>query len=153
MYGHVVYSAIIPYGDKKLRVNFRGGVIKALRGSEPATYTTDSEAYQEAIEGSAGYKKGKIKLVRKVLVGSAEDGTLPATTEADEAEAGTTVIVDEVISDESVPTTAYDGVRNKQQAQAVLTGEPYGVSLSDISTKASILAKAEELGISFPNWK
>ena len=39
-----------------------------------------------------------------------------------------------------------------QQARAVLMGEPYKCSLSQLQNKHAVRAKAEELGISFPNW-
>ena len=43
-------------------------------------------------------------------------------------------------------------VTNMQQARSMLMAEPYNVSLSELQNKQAVRGKAEELGVSFPNW-
>ena len=147
--GYTSDSAILPYGNKKLRVNFKNGVVNALRGTEPAIYTTDNQAYQAAIEASAKFKTGKISLIRKVLVGTTDETPPGGATDNTDA----TTIVAEESSSSAVTLAAYPNVKNSQQAKAVLSEAPYSVALTELGNKTAILAKAEELGVSFPNWR
>lgn len=146
VYKFTAYSAVIPYGDNQLRVNFRNGNVNVLRGTEPATYSTDKESYQNAIEASANFKKGKIKLLSKVLI-----GTVPDETEevAETAEEGTV----EAEEASAAATASYPEVKNTQSARAILMAEPYEIALSELGNKAAILARAAEVGAVFPNWK
>lgn len=82
----------------------------------------------EAIEESDLFKKRKIVLVS--VVGDSIDENKAA----------------ERIGDE------FPEVKNMIDAIEVLTTK-YGVNESDIGRKAQVLAKAEELGVIFPNYK
>lgn len=82
----------------------------------------------EAIEESDLFKKRKIVLVS--VVGDSIDENKAA----------------ERIGDE------FPEVKNMIDAIEVLTTK-YGVNESDIGRKAQVLAKAEELGVRFPNYK
>ena len=147
IYKFTAYSAVLPFGNKTLRVNFRNGNVNVVRGTEPATYTTDREAYQAAIEASTNFKKGKIKLVSKVLIGTVEDDAQQAeNTAGNEA----TVVAEDA---DTTPIASYPQVRNSQAAKAILMAEPYNIALSALGNKAAILARAAEAGVSFPNWK
>ncbi len=64
VYGMMEYQAIILIGKRShLRVNFTEGSATAV-GQTPATYTTDNIMFQHAIENSADFKKGRIKLIK-----------------------------------------------------------------------------------------
>lgn len=64
VYGMMEYHAIIQIGGKSsLRVNFTEGSSTPM-GVTPATYGTDNLMFQHAIEHSADFKSGRIKLVK-----------------------------------------------------------------------------------------
>lgn len=83
----------------------------------------------EAIEKSKFFKSGKIKLV-SVVGDTSEETAKDADTNIEE----------------------FPDVKNMGDAVEVLTTK-YGVKESDIVRKAQIMAKAEELGVRFPNYK
>lgn len=146
--GYTGYSAVLPYGGKKLRVNFKNGVVNALRGTEPATYTTDNPKYQAAIEASEKFKSGKINIMRKALIGTTDEGAADDT----ESDSGSTIVAEES-SSPAISLAVYPNVKNAQQAKSVLAASPYNIPLVELGNKSAITAKAEELGVSFPNWK
>ena len=45
----------------------------------------------------------------------------------------------------------FDKVTKLQEAKHILSGEPYNVSVSNFMNKETILQKAKEAGVSFPN--
>lgn len=175
------YSTCVRVGSTNVRIEFKDGVVTTA-GITPATYTTSSIVIQRAIESSALFKGGRIKVVREFLIGetenvkkpnqaptkitdvavdTAEDSTAGNDDErADESEeeaiedstAGEEenngVSVDSVYSDD----ITFPEVKNMQQAKEILETK-FGVSLEELQTKASIQAKADELGVVFPNWK
>ena len=83
----------------------------------------------EAIEKSNFFKNGEIKLVS--VVGNVSGETVQDANE----------IMEE-----------FPDVKNMGDAVEVLTTK-YGVKESDIVRKGQIMAKAEELGVRFPNYK
>ncbi len=126
-------SCYFRVGKALLRVDFTGGAINSA-GMTPANYTTDNPLYQKAIEDSEQFRCGEIvigateKIVEKEPVADAENCKEKSNKEV------------------------FVNVTNVQQARSVLMGEPYKVSLSELQNKQAVRAKADELGVSFPNW-
>ena len=131
--GQIERSCYFRVGKALLRVDFTGGSINSA-GMTPANYVTDNPLYQKAIEESEQFRNGEIvigateKIEEKVAEGNAASA---------EANSKKEVIV---------------SVTNVQQARSILMGEPYKIPLSELQNKVAIRAKADELGISFPNW-
>lgn len=94
----------------------------------------DDPKVANAIERSRQFTSGKIALVS--VVGNME---APSPTPVKE--------VKPVVADHSYPE-----VKNMGDAVEVLISK-YGVKESDIARKAQVLAKADELGVIFPNYK
>lgn len=82
----------------------------------------------KAIENSNAFKSGKIYLEH--TVGEIEDEDAEENTE----------------------TKSYPDVKNMGDAVDVLMNE-YGVSEADLALKKDVLAKAKELGVSFPKYR
>lgn len=133
--GQIERNCFFRVGKALVRVEFTGGAVNSA-GIIPAQYVTDNPLYQRAIENSADYRNGIITQGAVVLLDA--DGSVAdeKTTE---------------IKDESLANT-FPNVSNTQQARAVLMGEPYRCQLSQLQNKHAVRAKADELGISFPNW-
>ena len=140
VFGLVEYNTLIPLGKGRMRIEFTNGSI-TVRGIEPASFTTDNPVVQAAIEESDKFKKGRIKLVSKYIIGETTNEKVDESCEAD-------VLPNE----DSLQKDVYPDVKNSQQAKDVLMNAPYNVSLAELGNKTSIKQCAEELGISFPNW-
>ncbi len=134
--GQVERNCFFRVGKALVRVEFTGGAVNSA-GITPAQYITDNPLYQSAIENSADYRNG---IIRRGAVDVLDDnGNLAAECEGEKNEED---------SDEK----NFPNVSNTQQARAVLMGDPYKCPLSQLQNKHAVRAKAEELGISFPNW-
>ena len=133
--GQVERNCFFRIGKAMVRVEFSGGAVNSA-GIVPAQYVTDNPLYQCAIENSADFRNGVI------TQGAVEvlDDEGKIINQSD----------DEGVADEN--TNSFPNVSNTQQARAVLMAEPYCCQLSQLQNKHSVRAKAQELGISFPNW-
>lgn len=109
-------------------------IFESKRQKGILTYTTDNRSVQDGIEGSGKYLEGAITILRSEA--------LPV--------AGNEKVVQGDSAIEHV-ANVYEGVTTYKEAREVLTGEPYGVPVSHLSNSTSIHAKADELGVSFPN--
>ena len=58
-------------------------------------------------------------------------------------------LIDDVVDVDVVNLSGYIAGSN---ARSILMGEPYKVPLSELQNKVAVRAKADELGVSFPNW-
>ncbi len=132
--GQIERSCYFRVGKALLRVDFTGGAINSA-GMTPANYVTDNPLYQKAIEDSEQFRSGEI--------------VIGATEKIEEKK-----IADDVAkkSLENSKIEVNVSVTNVQQARSVLMGEPYKVPLSELQNKQAIRSKADELGVSFPNW-
>lgn len=112
-------------GKGSATFRFSGGALDsaALR---PAQFSTSNAVEQSIIEGLPEFKRGVIKILKEVK------------TEEE---------IQQVVSSGD----AYGDVTNIQSARNVLLAK--GVSMDRMQTKAAIMTVAEEMGISFPNWK
>lgn len=128
VYGMVEWQTSVFLGNTPIRITFTGGCI-SVRGIDPATFKTSDPIVQLAIENSHFFKKDKIKLV---LEEKSED---------------------EVSSDEPIDNdgNVYPDVKTLVSAKEILRSK-YNVDLSELQNKDSVLAKAESLGVKFPNW-
>ena len=131
--GQIERSCYFRVGKALLRVDFTGGSINSA-GMTPANYVTDNPLYQKAIEESEQFRNGEIVIGATEKI---EEKVAEANVASAEANSKKEVIV---------------SVTNVQQARSILMGEPYKIPLSELQNKVAIRAKADELGISFPNW-
>lgn len=130
--GQIERNCFFRVGTALVRMEFTGGSVNSA-GVTPAQFVTENPVYQRAIENSADFRSGVIKR-----------GAVHVIEEPDDAKPA---------SEEEKKTLAvYSDVSNIQQARAVLMSEEYGCTLSDLQNKASVRAKADEKGVSFPNW-
>lgn len=127
--GLIDWQTEIRAGKARLVVNFSGGGLTSF-GVTPATYTTDNLLYQHIIENSAQFKSGKIRLLRSVMLDSAQP-------EAVTKEAPKKKLVD------------VDSVSNCADARMWLR-ENKNISLG-VKTKAEIIEIAAANGVNFPN--
>ena len=131
--GQIERSCYFRVGKALLRVDFTGGSINSA-GMTPANYTTDNALYQKAIEDSEQFRNGEIVIGATEKIIEKEPAAYAARTEE---KGNKEVLVN---------------VTNVQQARSVLMAEPYNVSLSELQNKQAVRGKADELGVSFPNW-
>lgn len=131
--GQIERSCYFRVGKALLRVDFTGGSINSA-GMTPANYVTDNPLYQKAIEESEQFRNGEIVIGATEKI---EEKVAEVNAASAEANSKKEVIV---------------SVTNVQQARSILMGEPYKIPLSELQNKVVIRAKADELGISFPNW-
>ena len=131
--GQIERSCYFRVGKALLRVDFTGGSINSA-GMTPANYVTDNPLYQKAIEESEQFRNGEI--------------VIGATEKIEEKVADANVVA----SEENGKKEVIVSVTNVQQARSILMGEPYKVPLSELQNKVAVRAKADELGVSFPNW-
>ena len=131
--GQIERSCFFRVGKALLRVDFTGGSINSA-GMTPANYTTDNALYQKAIEDSEQFRTGEI------VIGATEKivEKQPADIDASAENRGNKEV--------------FVNVTNVQQARSMLMAEPYNISLSELQNKQAVRNKAEELGVSFPNW-
>lgn len=132
IHGQVERNSFFRVGKALIRIEFTGGMVNST-GVYPAQYTTDNPLYQQAIESSQAFRCGEIRRGKV-------DDIAPATDEQ-EAE-----------HNDAFAGDVFTEVVNLQQARAVLMGEPYCCSLSDLQNKAAVKAVAAQKGVSFPNW-
>ena len=97
------------------------------------TYTTANKELQAAIEESNKFKGGQIEVYSET--DNKEEPT--------KAEVKATKVVDDA--------NTYQEANTPQKAKEVLRSEPYNVPFQSIGSVEKIRAKAEELGVSFPN--
>lgn len=132
--GQIERNCFFRIGSALVRMEFTGGAVNSA-GIVPAQYITDNPLYQRAIENSADFRNGVIKR-----------GSVVNIDKADENEPTDASVV------MSEDKNTYHDVTNTQQARAILMAEPYKCPLSELQNKVSVRAKAQELGVKFPDW-
>lgn len=63
--GMMEYQAVIKVGRNNMKVLFADGSVSAM-GVNPATFTTENFIVQHAIENSADFKRGRIKVINTI---------------------------------------------------------------------------------------
>lgn len=132
--GQIERNCFFRIGSALVRMEFTGGAVNSA-GIVPAQYITDNPLYQRAIENSADFRNGVIKRGSVVNIDKADEN--------EPADASVAMSEDE---------NTYHDVTNTQQARAILMAEPYKCPLSELQNKVSVRAKAQELGVKFPDW-
>ena len=132
--GQIERNCFFRIGSAMVRVEFSGGAVNSA-GIVPAQYSTDNPLYQSAIENSADFRNGVIKRGAEQII------------EDDIQEQDKETAVEENVDVNSFPSGA-----NTHQARAVLMAAPFKCQLSELQNKHSVRAKADELGVKFPNW-
>ena len=137
--GYLNYCFTTYYGDKKFVFDF-----VPLEGYTRGTLYLNRKEDMEALEASEEFKTGVVTLAE--ILGENEsdqqdDGNpqkkQKKQEEQEEGGKGEVVVFDEVTK--------------LQEAKRILSGEPYNVSVSNFMNKETILQKAQEVGVSFPN--
>ena len=100
-------------------------------------HTTADPEEQKIIEGFDSFKKGEI-IIDKTI----------STEPTKEVKAKP---VKEEVEPIKVSATINEEATNPQKAKEVLRQEPYNVPFQSLGSVEKIKAKAEELGVSFPN--
>lgn len=140
--GYLNYCFTTYYKDKKFVFDF-----VPLEGYTRGTLYLNKEEDMEALEASNEYKEGIVTLAEVLGESESEqqdDGNpqkkqkkQKKQEEQEEGGKGEVVVFDEVTK--------------LQEAKRILSGEPYNVSVSNFMNKETILQKAQEVGVSFPN--
>lgn len=133
--GKVEASVVFSLGRMNIRVNFSGGSF-GNNGFHPATYTTSNTIVQTAIEKSADFQKGVIKLKQE----------FPIKEENNNASVANAVSVSAEPEKKSYPN-----VTTAQGAREVLKAD-FGGTQAELQTAAAIRVFAEKKGVVFPNW-
>jgi len=158
----LVYSTVSPAEQKAIEElkHFSGGMIKLVK-TEPSTekvvedlLSTQGDAgsseLQKVIQekDTALQNKEKELLDLKAQLEAFQKGQDPAL---DVTKAAEPVVTD--TGSEGKKVTEYPEIKNGQEAKELLRKEPYLVNHQSLKTPEATRAKAEELGVSFPNWK
>lgn len=130
--GYLNYCFTTYYGDKKFVFDF-----VPLEGYTRGTLYLHREEDMEALEASEEFKTGVVTLA-EVLGESETEQNVEGKGEGESEEQDGEVVV-------------FDKVTKLQEAKHILSGEPYNVSVSNFMNKETILQKAKEAGVSFPN--
>lgn len=108
-------------------------------------YTTADPEEQKIIESFDSFKKGEITIEKEINSVSIVKKVVPEVAKK-------VVETVEEVKPETVPTVIED-ITTPQKAKEVLRSEPYNVPFQSLGSVEKIKAKAEELGVSFPNVK
>lgn len=153
IYGMVEKSCVFKIGSGFIRADFKQGSL-ATSGVIPASFTTEDRVVQCAIEASDKYKSGVVKIGKMIKIGELPDAEkkdappmVPAT--GPEGKGGCEG------EGEGKPTGSidYPDVTTGQAARAILSVEPYSVSVARLQRNDEIKVVALGLGVSFSNWK
>ena len=125
-----------PTGSEKPRVNAR--------------YETDNATIQEKIEATPLYITGQIKCISKKEIAEPQDDAeqvkAPAANPAPQKKNNAPKKTEPKKETENV----FSGVTNYQQASAILA-EKFGADLDQLTDPETIMAKAAQVGATFPN--
>lgn len=131
----------LPVGNTVVVCNFTNGDLQS-REPIPASYTTSNPIVQHVIESCDKFKNGKIYIM-------AEYGDDPAPAETPAAAPKAKAKASKKIEREP---RVMENVKTYGDAMTVLMTEN-GVNLGELKSVEDCIAKAAELGISFPNLK
>lgn len=134
--GYLNYCFTTFYKDKKFVFDF-----VPLEGYTRGILYLNREEDMEALEASEEFKTGVITLAEVLGENESDqqdDGNPQKEQEEQDGGGKGEVVV-------------FDEVTKLQEAKRILSGEPYNVSVSNFMNKETILQKAKEAGVSFPN--
>lgn len=130
--GYLNYCFTTYYRDKKFVFDF-----VPLEGYTRGTLYLNRKEDMEALEASEEFKTGVVTLAEVLGESETEQGVEGKGEGESEKQDGEVVV--------------FDKVTKLQEAKRILSGEPYNVSVSNFMNKETILQKAKEVGVSFPN--
>ena len=140
--GYLNYCFTTYYKDKKFVFDF-----VPLEGYTRGTLYLNKEEDMEALEASNEYKEGIVTLA-EVLGENESDQQDDGNPQKKQKKQKKQEEQEEGGKGEVV---VFDEVTKLQEAKRILSGEPYNVSVSNFMNKETILQKAQEVGVSFPN--
>lgn len=140
--GYLNYCFTTYYKDKKFVFDF-----VPLEGYTRGTLYLNKEEDMEALEASNEYKEGIVTLA-EVLGENESDQQDDGNPQKKQKKQKKQEEQEEGGKGEVV---VFDKVTKLQEAKRILSGEPYNVSVSNFMNKETILQKAQEAGVSFPN--
>lgn len=136
--GLMDWQSEIQLGKAKLNVTFSGGTMTKY-GVTPAEYTTSNEFVQKAIENSAYFKTGRIKIVRCI------DTSATTETTSEEEAPKVNIIIPDNATEVKVKKIE---VSCLPEAQEYLR-DNFGISTSAVTSKAKAQDYAKQYGIQF----
>jgi len=128
VFGLMEWEILASVGKRTMKLLFKGGLTTRM-GVTPATYTTANPIVQLAIENTAYYRSGRIKVIRTV---EREDSSVAASVAA----------TSEKSAVQTVKVACVDDARD----YLVLH---HNVPQSKLRTKAAIIEQAALAGVSF----
>ena len=140
--GYLNYCFTTFYKDKKFVFDF-----VPLEGYTRGILYLNREEDMEALEATEEFKTGVITLAEVLGESESEqqdDGNPQKKQEKQEKQ-------EEQEEGGKGEVVVFDEVTKLQEAKRILSGEPYNVSVSNFMNKETILQKAQEVGVSFPN--
>lgn len=163
------YQAVISMGAKSsMKISFADGSMTAI-GVNPATYSTDNFMIQHAIENSAQYKRGLIKLVNSIELDAdvvidsqaKATATAPAAAQAEaEGDAGETEATTQTEEQTESTDEAEAKTEGEAESQALekvefscnedakdYLEEKFQVTRSKLKNRADIIAAGAAYGI------
>lgn len=144
--GYLNYCFTTYYGDKKFVFDF-----VPLEGYTRGTLYLHREEDMEALEASEEFKTGVVTLAEVLGESETEQGVDNPQSEQGETEQGVEGKGEGESEKQDGEVVVFDKVTKLQEAKRILSGEPYNVSVSNFMNKETILQKAQEAGVSFPN--
>jgi hypothetical protein len=145
--GYLNYCFTTFYKDKKFVFDF-----VPLEGYTRGILYLNREEDMEALEASEEFKTGVITLAEVLGESESEqqdDGN--PQSEQGETEQNVEGKGEGESEKQDGEVVVFDKVTKLQEAKHILSGEPYNVSVSNFMNKETILQKAQEAGVSFPN--
>ena len=122
-------SLLIEVEGENKRISFTGGT-----SHNGGRFTTSDEELQKVLENHPEFLSGEFFVAFEHGKEDRKENTN----------------VEDAVSDEKKEDKLYPEANTVQKAAQVLVKE-YGVNIADVRVKKDVLAKATELGISFPN--
>lgn len=171
MTGMMEWQVVIPAGKAKFAFHFTGGTLTAY-GVTPAVYETDNELFQQVIENSGYFKRGKIVALvnyedeaeeaaallesltqaKPVFVPTAAleaaGGSIGSTAEAiAEAAAGSQALAESQAKQDDAGLEVVKMATVKDARQFLIDG--YGVEASKLLRKEDVVKSGRMKGVEF----
>ncbi|MDR0872830.1 MAG: hypothetical protein LBN27_05100 [Prevotellaceae bacterium] len=153
------YAIQLEIGGRTRTISFVSVGYGTAYSSGKPIFSTKDENVQKAIEGSAQFLDGKIKVVESKDAGDASTSlSNRASTSfgsAQQPPLSNPASAQQLPLSNPASAATFENVTTFAQAKEVLCGEPYNLPKTGtgLSSAEKILAKAKELGVNFPNLK
>lgn len=143
VYNMIEWISVLRLGKAKMKIPFVGGSITP-QGVIPATFTTENPIAQMAIERSAEFRRGKIRILKSKTLGG--DVEIESNPEPKKEEKAPEEIAPQEAEDKA-PQAAFAADGEAEKAEAVASIEPQAAFATDgeaeeAEAEASIEAEA-----------